>query len=62
MTTTRDAGAAAEADDSAPAPARPGRVRATWALPAAALAGLVAVLCGLVLPFAPVVVSTPTVT
>ena len=34
----------------------------SWALRAAALAGLVAVVCGLALPFAPVVVSTPTVT
>src|SRR4051794_14882453 len=33
-----------------------------WALPGAALAGLAAVLCGPALPFAPVVVSTPTVT
>jgi hypothetical protein len=37
-------------------------VSAPWALWAAALTGLIAIACGLALPFAPVVVSTPTVT
>ena len=62
MTTTR--GPEATEVDSAPGspPVRATRARATWVLPGAALTGLVAVLCGLALPFAPVVVSTPTVT
>lgn len=61
VTTTRAAGdAPAEADAGVPRPSS--QARAPWALRAAAVAGLVAVACGLALPFAPVVVSTPTVT
>ncbi|MGZ8750468.1 MAG: arabinosyltransferase domain-containing protein, partial [Pseudonocardia sp.] len=65
MTATRDAGdappeAASVAEPIVPAPAPAARARSPWALRAAALAGLVALVGGLVLPFAPVVVSTPT--
>ena len=65
MTATRDAGdappeAAAVGEPTVPAPAPAARARSPWALRAAALAGAVGVICGLALPFAPVVVSTPT--
>ena len=65
MTATRDAGdappeAASVAEPIVPAPAPAARARSRWALRAAALAGAVGVICGLALPFAPVVVSTPT--
>ena len=61
VTTTRDAGDAPPEADAVPA-APPAPSRSPWPLRVAALAGLVAVVCGLALPFAPVVVSTPTVT
>ena len=65
MTATRDAGdappeAASVGEPTVPAPAPATRARSPWALRAAALAGAVGVICGLALPFAPVVVSTPT--
>ncbi len=62
MTTTRGAIRDADPAGAAPPPAPGVAPRAPWVLRAAGLAGLVAVLCGLLLPFAPVVVSTPTVT
>jgi hypothetical protein len=63
VTATRDAGdAPPEAEPVAPQTMPVGRLRAPWVLRAAALAGLVAVICGIALPFAPVVVSTPAVT
>ena len=59
MTATRDAPTDAE---PVARPASAGWPGSPWVLRAAALAGVVAVVCGLALPFAPVAVSTPTVT
>lgn len=62
MTTTRASGDAPPEVDAVAPTVSAAPLRASRVLWAAAVAGLVAVLCGLALPFAPVVVSTPTVT